>query len=271
MILGSEVQGLSGSLPPALVVIAAVAYLCAAWPVRNGVRWPALALALGWSAHLLLLIFDLSGWGQDQPGTRLGFAPVLSITVWLVVAVHTVESRFVPLPSVRMGLASAGCLAVVLAAAYPGEARRFASGLGPFHFVLGVTSYGLMGAAVLHGLLLDAAERRLKQNKGVGAMMGLPLMQLERLTYRFVEAGFAVLTLTLVLGAVAPGGWRFNHKSLLSVLAWVVFAALLAGHRWRGWRGRRATRWLYVGAALLLLAYVGSRFVLEVLLGRSAV
>jgi ABC-type uncharacterized transport system permease subunit len=52
-------------------------------------------------------------------------------------------------------------------------------------------------------------------------------------------------------------------------MAWGVFAALLVGRRLRGWRGRRATRWLYVGAVLLLLAYAGSRFVLEVLLGRG--
>ena len=259
-----------GVVPLVLVVVCAAAYLGAAWPTRSALRWSTLALSLGWLTHLLVLVFDVSGLGQEQPGTRLGFAPVLSITVWLVVAVHTIESRFVPLPSVRMGLATAGAAAVVLAAAYPGEVRRFASPLGPFHFVLGVASYGLVGAAVLHALLLDAAERRLKRYKGAGGVLGLPLMQLERLTYRFVEAGFAVLTFALVLGALAPGGWRFNHKSLLSVLAWLVFTVLLGGRRWWGWRGRVATRWLYVGAALLLLAYVGSRFVFEVLLGRSA-
>ena len=102
----------------------------------------------------------------------------------------------------------------------------------------------------------------------------MPLLQLERLTFRFVEAGFAVLTATLVLGAVTAAvgvhGWRWDHKTVFSMLAWGVFAALLVGRHQRGWRGRRATRWLYVGAALLLLGYAGSRFVLEVMLGRSA-
>ena len=99
----------------------------------------------------------------------------------------------------------------------------------------------------------------------------MPLLQLERLTFRFVEAGFAVLTATLLLGIVTTVQWRWgDHKAVFSLLAWGVFAALLLGRRLRGWRGRKATRWLYVGAALLLLAYVGSRFVLEVLLGRGA-
>jgi MYXO-CTERM domain-containing protein len=95
------------------------------------------------------------------------------------------------------------------------------------------------------------------------------LLQLERLTFRFVEAGFVLLTLTLALGIFTLAAWRWDHKTVFSLLAWLVFAALLVGRRRRGWRGRQATRWLYGGAALLLLAYVGSRFVLEVMLGRG--
>ena len=262
---------LSGAEPTVLVVAAVLAYVLAALPLHKAPRLSSAALLLGWVAHLALLIFDISGWGQNLPGTRLGFAPVLSATVWLLLAVHAVESRFVPLPAVRIGLASAGALAVIVAAIYPGEVRQFATPLGPLHFVLGVASYGLFGAAVLHALMLDAAERRLKRHKGVAgaqAAFGMPLLQLERLTFRFVQAGFAVLTATLLLGLLAPQGWRWDHKSIFSLLAWSVIAALLVGRHWRGWRGRYATRWLYVGALLLLLAYVGSRFVLEVLLAR---
>jgi ABC-type uncharacterized transport system permease subunit len=100
--------------------------------------------------------------------------------------------------------------------------------------------------------------------------MGLPLLRLERLTFRFVEIGFGVLTLALVLGVATAPQWRWDHKTVFSLLGWAVFAALLIGRQWQGWRGRLATRWLYVGAVLLLLAYAGSRFVFEVLLGRVA-
>jgi ABC-type uncharacterized transport system permease subunit len=60
--------------------------------------------------------------------------------------------------------------------------------------------------------------------------------------------------------------WRWDHKTVLSLVAWAIFAALLAGRHFRGWRGQQATRWLYAGVLALLLAYVGSRFVLEVLM-----
>jgi len=101
--------------------------------------------------------------------------------------------------------------------------------------------------------------------------MGLPLLRLERLTFRFVEVGFVVLTAALLFGAATVEHWRWDHKTVFSLLGWAVFAGLLVGRHWRGWRGKRATRWLYVGAALLLLAYVGSRFVFEVVLGRTVV
>jgi ABC-type uncharacterized transport system permease subunit len=265
-----------GSASPQAVVVwspallAALLYLVAALRGGRFERPAALALPLAWLAHLVELVVDIAGWGQDQGGARLGFAPVLSLTIWLVIGLHAVESRFVPLPKVRGWLAPAGAAVVLLAAWFPGDSRTYSSPVAPLHFVLGVAAYGLFGAAVLHAALLDAAERRLRM-KGpptTGAT-GMPLLQLERLTFRFVEVGFVVLTAALLLGVFTGSQWRWtDHKTVLSLLGWAVFAALLTGRYLRGWRGRKATRWLYVGAALLLLAYAGSRFVLEVLLDR---
>jgi ABC-type uncharacterized transport system permease subunit len=260
--------------------VAMLLYAVAVLPVGPLKRWSAWALASGWLLHALLLVIDIGGIGQPVPGTHLGFAPVLSMTVWLVIAVHAIESRFVPLPSVRLMLAASGALAVLLTVLFPGELRPLSSALAPLHFALGVGSYGLFGAAVMHAVMLNQAENRLRAGGPTlaaagagpkGQTLGMPLLQLERLTFRFVEAGFAVLTATLLLGvftSASSGRWQWDHKTVFSLLAWGVFAALVVGRRWRGWRGRRATRWLYAGALLLLLAYVGSRFVMEVLLNR---
>ena len=95
------------------------------------------------------------------------------------------------------------------------------------------------------------------------------MLTLETLTFRFVWAGFLVLTVAILLGVGFTEVWRWDaHKTVLSLMSWLVFAALLVGRRIFGWRGRRATRWVYAGTALLLLAYVGTRFVFEVLLHR---
>jgi ABC-type uncharacterized transport system permease subunit len=258
----------SGSLASWLAIMALLAYGLAAWPRGSSSRIDAVAFTVGWAAHGLALVVDIAGAGH---GARLGFAPVLSITVWLVLLVHAIESRMLPLPAVRRALAWAGCAAVTLAWAFPGEVRLAShSPWAPVHWVLGVVSYGLFGVAVLHAWMLDSAERRMRNRAGGdGTVLGLPLLRLERLTFGFVEAGFVVLTLALVLGVLTAARWRWDHKTVFSLLGWAVFAGLLIGRMSRGWRGRQATRWLYAGAALLLLAYVGSRFVLEVVLGRS--
>jgi ABC-type uncharacterized transport system permease subunit len=258
-----------------LVLLTVVLYLTATVPWEAFRKVSAPALVGGWLLHGVLLLIDIAGIGLAEEGARLGFAPVLSMTVWLVIAVYSIESRLVPLPAVRQWLALAGLVALLVCAAYPGEFKPITSRLAPVHFALGVGAYALFGAAVLHGLMLDAAERRLRPGAPGTTRtpptraLGMPLLQLERLTFRFVEVGFLVLTATLVLGVATTVQWRWSdHKAVFSLMAWAVFAALLVGRHLRGWRGRRATRWLYAGAVLLLLAYVGSRFVIEVLLGR---
>jgi ABC-type uncharacterized transport system permease subunit len=97
----------------------------------------------------------------------------------------------------------------------------------------------------------------------------LPLLTLEKLTFRFVKAGFVALTLAIVVGWLSSLAWRWDHKMVFSLLGWLIVASLLIGRQLLGWRGRRATRWLYAGAGFLLLAYVGSRFVMEVMLHKT--
>ena len=230
------------------------------------------ALLIGWVAHAIAIAADIAGVGSEVVVARFGFAPALSMTLWLVLAVYVVESRFVPLPGARRTLALLGIVVVTLAWLFPGELRpQLASRWVPLHWVLGIASYGLFGAAVLHAAMLNRAERQMRPAAVArpGAVKGMPLLRLERLTFRFVGAGFIVLSAAILLGVWFANPWRWDHKTVFSMLGWVVFAALLGGRRAFGWRGPAATRWVYTGAALLLLAYVGSRFVLEVLLHRA--
>jgi ABC-type uncharacterized transport system permease subunit len=142
------------------------------------------------------------------------------------------------------------------------------------HWVLGIASYGLFGAAVVHAWFMTRAEERFRLAADPDS--GMPLLTIERVTFRFVGAGFLLLTATLLVGLLFESQLYSSTKPLkwyyemgFSVLSWLTFAALLVGRARFGWRGKRAVRVLYIGAALLLLAYVGSRFVLEVVLGRT--
>ena len=270
---GADSAGLGpGVLALTLSSLAAlVCYLAAALRSDRLASVLRAALLVGWIAHGLALAIDIAGIGSGIPGARFGFAPALSLTLWLVLAVYQFESRRLPLPGARRALATCGAVVVILAWAYPGRVHpQAASVWAPLHWLLGIVSYGLFGVAVLHGLLLSRAERQMRRAPLAGAAPteGLPLLRLERLTFRFVAAGFVVLSAVIVLGTVFASGWRWEHKTVFTVLSWLVFAGLLTGRRVLGWRGPKAAGWLYAGAVLLLLAYVGSRFVLEVLLNR---
>jgi ABC-type uncharacterized transport system permease subunit len=256
-----------------LALTALAAYALSALPGQSLQPVAVPALGVGVVAHALMLAAEVGSVGVDGTAARLGFGPVLSLTVCLVLAVHAIESRWLPVPAVRRVLGLAGLAAVTLALFFPGEVRTLGSKWAPLHWLLGVAAYGLFGAAVLHGLLLDEADRRMRQHGAGGVAphhFGIPLLQLERLTFRFVQAGFAVLSVAIVMGIVTSARWRFDHKTVLSLLSWGLFAALLIGRQRHGWRGRQATRWLYAGALVLLLAYAGTRFVTEVLLSRGA-
>jgi len=229
-------------------------------------------LGLAWLLHALAL-----GWGLVGHPARFGFAPALSVTAWLVLTVYAVESRLYPQLTVRRVLAVLGAVAVLLAVLFPGTPLHVsASPWLPLHLALGIASYGLFGAAVVHAWLMTRAEKQIRQ--AAEPHTGVPLLTLERLTFRFVAAGFVLLSATLLAGLLfsetlygpSVRAVKWDHKTVFSVLAWLAFAVLLTGRARFGWRGRTAIRVLYAGAALLLLAYVGSRFVLEVILNRAA-
>jgi ABC-type uncharacterized transport system permease subunit len=271
-------------------LLAVIGYAVAiAWPQRaeqTGHRVPtglAAFCLLGWLAQAVAIGVDVLALDAPHAGARFGFAPALSVTSWLVLGVYALESRRLGLPVVRQTLALLAAVTVVLAWVFPGRAHDVSQvgAWAPLHWITGFASYGLIGAALLHAALLSHAERRLRAGSAgsgqipspqrpPGQALGMPLLRLESLTLRFVAAGFAMLSLTLLLGALFAAPWRWDHKTVFSVMSWLVFATLLVGRARFGWRGRQAIRWLVAGSLLLLLAYVGSRFVLEVLLGRVA-
>lgn len=255
-----------------LSVLAASAY---AWPALRASQLSA-GTARAWVAVAWLLHGAALAWSLMGEPVHFGFAPALSVTAWLVAAVYGVESQVFPQLETRWALAAAGSAAVLLAAIFPGASLSAnASVWLPVHLAFGVACYGLFGTAVVHAWFMTRAEARIRQ--AADPHSGLPLLTLERLTYRLVAAGFVLLTATLAVGYWfgdvvygATHAWRWDHKTVFSLLSWITFAVLLVGRAQFGWRGKRAVGVLYAGSALLFLAYVGSRFVMEIILGRVA-
>lgn len=228
-------------------------------------------LAVAWLLHAVTLGWELFG---AEP--RFGFAAALSVTIWLAVLVYAVESLVYPQLKTPWALSGLAAAAVLLQWVFPGNLLGPKASIWlPLHWALGIASYGMFGVAVAHGWLLARAEANFRA--GDDLQGGIPLLTMERLTYSFVAAGFVLLSATLLVVMLfaeqlygSRTVWRWDHKTVFSVLSWLAFAVLLLG-RWRfGWRGRTAARVLYAGAGLLLLSYVGSRFVLEIVLGRTS-
>jgi len=140
------------------------------------------------------------------------------------------------------------------------------------HVVFALIAYSVLSIAALLAILLWLQDRALRL-RHFGGIVGLlpPLTLTESLVFQLIAVGFILLTLTLISGILFVDNLfaqHLIHKTVLSIAAWAVFGALLFG-RWRyGWRGRRAVRLTLIGMALLLLAFFGSRFVLEVVLHR---
>lgn len=262
------------SATPASLCLAAAATIAYGVSAVGGARRDFhQARMAGWAAWLMhgaLIIWSLVG---DVP--RFGFAPALSVTAWLVATIYGIEGHVFPQFQIKSPLPALGALAVVLSMVFPGNTLHpNASAWLPLHWALGIASYSLFGAAVAHAGFMTRAERKIRQASDGHA--GMPLLTMERLTFRFVGAGFILLTATLLAGIIFEsqlyGGAvvrKWDHKTAFSILAWITFAILLMGRARFGWRGRRAVRVLYLGSGFLLLAYVGSRFVMEIILGRQ--
>ncbi|WP_367067654.1 cytochrome c biogenesis protein CcsA [Oryzisolibacter sp. LB2S] len=251
-----------------LALVTAAAYvLGAAVASRGHGRRSHLAMAPAWGLHAITIV-----WSQLGNTPHFGFAAALSMTAWLVLTIYALERELFPQMRARWALGALGGVAVLLAAVFPGRPLHVtASPWMPLHLTLGIACYGLFAAAVAHAWLMSRAEQQMRQ--AVHLHSSLPLLTLERLTFRFVRWGFALLSATLVVGwlfseQLYGRAWLWDHKAVFSVLAWIAFAVLLLGRARFGWRGRSAVRMVYAGAMLLLLAYVGSRFVLEVVLRR---
>ena len=243
-------------------------------PAASGLQaWERVAILVPLALHGALLYSELFAKSE----LRFGFAYALSAMLWLAVLFYWLESFLYELDAMQPPALALAALMVPLPALFPGRAAAGAYADAfefRLHLVLAMLAYSLFTIAILHALLMAVVERRLHRKDATAIGPLPPLLTLERLLFQLIGAAFLMLTLTLATGIVFSEtlfgrAMRFDHKTLFAILSWVTFAALLAGRHLYGWRGRTALRWTLSGFVLLILAYVGSRFVLEVVLSRG--
>lgn len=263
-----------------LFMLAALLYMsCAFLPARRA-RIIAGGTAVAWLLHGAALASDML-----VPGAlRLGFAIILSATLWISVGAYWLENRNFALDGLRVLMLPVAAVAALLPIIFPGSLvpMEGKSPLFSWHVAIAILAYSTLTIAAFHAVLMALQESKLHAHASAPAtgwmaiaIERLPaLLTMEKLLFRLIAFGFLLLTLTVVSGVLfseqifgKPVKW--DHKTVFTLLSWVLFGMLLAGRRWRGWRGKTALSFTLSGFATLFLAYVGSRFVLEVVLHRS--
>ncbi len=277
-----------------LHVAAAALYalaVAALWPqpataAAGGAPEPSRA---AWGFWLLPAALLLHTWAVVQDtataqGLDFSLLNAISVVGALLADVAWASGLLRTVPAIGAIILPVAATAVLLPALLPrlspalfANPHRFAYGvesLAAVHVAVALVSYAMFLVAAVLAVVVMSLEKRLRASLlDSTASASPPLLTLERFLFRLVTVGFVLLTLTLASGMLFTEQLfgkplTFTHKSVFSVLGWLTFGALLWG-RWRyGWRGRVALRWIIAGSVFVFLAYLGSKFVLEVLLGR---
>lgn len=234
-------QGTAMRLPWAAAVLHAISL----WPVlfdANGVDFGSLNMAALVALFIVTLVLLVSA---RHPADKLG--------VFLF-----------PLAGLLLGLR--------LAMPQPPHLLHNTSMPMQFHVLTSILAYSILNLAAVQALLVALLDWHLRKKQPLTLLGALPPLQtMETFLFRLISAGFLLLSLSLITGLAYVENLfaqHLAHKTVLSILAWLVFALLLWGRAARGWRGRTAMRWTLGGFAALMLAYFGSKIVLELILHR---
>lgn len=267
-------------LIPYLVVV--FIYLAVAADFWRGAKITTSEQSLNLHSAMIALGLIIHGWLLYQSifseGFNLGFYLALSTIFWLTVLIYWIADLKHQLTNLQaFVLPPAAIFALLPVFAVSDHYLPMAEAEAPIfivHISIAILAYSLFTFAALHALLMAIAERSLHNKPTLIKLPSFPpLMVMETLLFRVITLGFILLTVTLISGMlfseqIFGKPLQLTHKIIFSIASWIIYGGLLYGRYQYGWRGLKAIRWTLVGFVLLLLAYVGSKFILQVLLHR---
>lgn len=268
--------------PVVATLIGAVLYLIAAAlkarQIRNGDNERNNMLFLSVAIIGLLFhgigIFSLT---FAHHGVHLGFFHMSSMIFWFIVGLTI--SGFVrrkPIDNVAVMILPLASLAIFVGAIFPHQYQPKLVNLTPgilTHIVISILAYSMLTLASLQALMLLFQESQLRKKHSLRLVMWLPPLQtMEEILFELLWVGFILLSAAILSGTLFLDDMfaqHLAHKTIFSIIAWLIFATLLIGHHRLGWRGKTAVHWTLWGFVALMLAYFGSKFVLELILHRG--
>lgn len=215
------------------------------------------------SAHILL----------TPAGIDVGLFSAASLVGVLIAAVAIITSLFRPVAALTVAAYPTAFALLLMATLFHDQyaPRYFEPGIG-VHIALSLLAYAVLAMATVHAVLLAMQTRRFREHRAL--LRALPPIQtMEAILFELVAIGFALLTLAIVAGMLYVDNFfaqHLVHKTVLTLAGWLSLGILLAGHHFAGWRGKTAVRWTATAFALLIVAFFGSKLVLEIVLHRTA-
>ena len=218
--------------------------------------------------HAYLLFLSLFA----GPALDISFFTVFSLITWVITLMLISFAWQEPIENLTIGILPIAAIAVLLRLIND-KVTLLSHDLSfvlEIHIITSLIAYSLLSIAALQSIMLYIQDAQLHKKHATGFIRALPPLEtMEKLLFRMIAVGFIILCISLGTGLFFIDDLISQHKTVLSIGAWVLFAVLLWG-RWKfGWRGRTAIRWTLTGFVLLLLAYFGSKFVLEIILHRQ--
>jgi ABC-type uncharacterized transport system permease subunit len=231
-----------------------------------------IALALGFvgvALHALPLYHNM----VSANGLNMGVFNALSLITWTLTLLLLISSLSKPVENLAIVVMPLTAIAVFLDSRYQSVhfiTDQFSGGL-TLHILVSMIAYSLFALASVQAILLAIQDHHLRQRHPGGFIRALPPLQtMENLLFEMIAVGFVLLSMALLSGFAFLEDMfeqRLAHKTVLSIIAWFVFGTLLWGRYRFGWRGQKALIWTLSGFVVLMLAYFGSKVVIELILG----
>ncbi|APR71074.1 MULTISPECIES: cytochrome C assembly family protein [Acinetobacter] len=267
------------SLPLVYTILALVAYTSSFWYLfirlmskRTPNLWCyGLLVGLGLLLHGVVLYQDM----MTPMGINYDVFNLISFTSGLMLTLSLILSLIRPVLPLNLIGTPVAAFGLILGFVYskPNQFIELHSLGLDLHIILSLSAYAVLLMATIHAVLLWFQDRELKkkQKKRIWVNLLPPFQVMESLLFDLIITGFALLTAALLFGFFTIDNFfaqHLAHKTAFSIISWFLYGALLIGHYKFGWRGRKAIRFTITGFILLAIGFIGSKFVLEMILGR---
>ncbi|WP_305906558.1 cytochrome c biogenesis protein CcsA [Methylomarinum sp. Ch1-1] len=228
----------------------------------------------GWLAVLLHFVYTAII-SLQQNSLDFSFFSIGSTIASIIALLLLLASLNKPIEKLGVAIFPLASLTLALTMLLPGQDNNqlHYSWQMNTHIFSSIIAFSLLNIAALQAIFLAIQEQQLRKHPPRKIILTLPPLQtMESLLFQMITTGVIFLTVSLISGFIFIDdlfAQHLAHKTILSILAWVIFSALLFGRIRYGWRGKTAIQWTLIGFVLLLLGYFGSKLVLELILEKT--